>query len=80
VSCIILQIQEKRLHIGDLDRLTGAFAVWAASKEAAFMHGRFAWCSWDVEELATGDLRKRIDEDFYFLKGTISGLKDSQLA
>lgn len=63
-----------------LAQLPGAFAVWAASKESAFFHGRTAWASWDVEELATGELRKRIDEDFYFLRGTIAGLKGGQLA
>jgi hypothetical protein len=55
--------------------LTGAFAVWAASKEAAFLHGRFVWSSWDVEEMATGDIRKRIDEDYYYLRGSIVGLR-----
>jgi hypothetical protein len=58
------------------DELTGSFAVWAASKEAAFLHGRFVWCSWDVEEMATGEIRKRIDEDPYYLKASIVGLRD----
>ncbi|KAF2831613.1 NAD(P)-binding protein [Ophiobolus disseminans] len=61
-------------------QLTGDFAVWAASEEAAFFHGRYAWCSWDVNELATGELRKRLDVDFYFLRGTISGLNGQLLA
>jgi hypothetical protein len=30
--------------------------------------------------LATGELRKRLDEDFYFLSGTISGLRGGNLA
>ncbi|KAF1844424.1 NAD(P)-binding protein [Cucurbitaria berberidis CBS 394.84] len=64
----------------DSDELTGAFAVWAASKQAAFLHGRFVWCSWDVEELATGVIRKRIDEDFYFLKTSVVGLKSGLMA
>ncbi|KAF2231062.1 putative short-chain dehydrogenase [Viridothelium virens] len=55
--------------------LAAAFAVWAASKEAAFLHGRFAWASWDVEELATGETREQIDEDPYFLRSTIAPLK-----
>ncbi|KAH8812709.1 hypothetical protein F5884DRAFT_315445 [Xylogone sp. PMI_703] len=54
--------------------LCGAFAVWAATKEAEFLHGRFVWASWDVEELATGEIRKRIDEDPYFLRASIVGL------
>jgi hypothetical protein len=67
------------IHAG-LENLPGSFAVWAASKEAAFLHGRTVWASWDVEELATGDVRKRIDEDFYFLKGSIVGLDGTNLA
>lgn len=64
----------------DLDDLCGAFAVWAATDEAKFLHGRFGWASWDVEELATGGLRKRIDEDPYFLRTAISGLNSTNLA
>ncbi|KAH7087178.1 putative short-chain dehydrogenase [Paraphoma chrysanthemicola] len=66
-------------HFDD-KQLTGSFAVWAASKEAAFLHGRTVWASWDVDELATGKLRKRIDEDFYFLRGTVAGLNAGNLA
>jgi hypothetical protein len=55
--------------------MAAAFAVWAASKEAAFLHGRFVWASWDVEELASGNVRKQIDDDPYFLRSTIAPLK-----
>jgi hypothetical protein len=68
------------LMIETTDRMTGAFAVWAASKEAAFLHGHTVWSSWDVEELATGELRKRLDEDFYFLRQGIGGLNGIHLA
>jgi hypothetical protein len=57
-----------------LDELCGAFAVWATTKEAEFLHGRFVWAAWDVEELSTGDVRRRIDEDPYFLRASIVGL------
>ncbi|KAK1764254.1 putative short-chain dehydrogenase [Phialemonium atrogriseum] len=57
--------------------LPGAFAVWAASKEARFLHGRFVWASWDVNELATGEIRKRIDEDENYLRIGVVGLKGS---
>jgi NAD(P)-dependent dehydrogenase (short-subunit alcohol dehydrogenase family) len=63
-----------------VDDLCGAFAVWAATDAAKFLHGRFAWASWDVEELASGELRKRIDEDPYFLRTAISGLNSTNLA
>ncbi|KAK9236925.1 hypothetical protein V1525DRAFT_419945 [Lipomyces kononenkoae] len=60
--------------------LCSGFAVWAATKEAEFLHGRFVWASWDVEELSTGDVRKRIDEDPYFLKCSIVGINGGLLA
>ncbi|KAK4189157.1 oxidoreductase-like protein 1 [Podospora australis] len=34
----------------DID-LSGAFAVWAASPEAAFLDGRLVWASWDIDSL-----------------------------
>jgi len=34
-----------------LAELAGEFIVWAASKEARFLKGKFAWVNWDVEEL-----------------------------
>ena len=50
--------------------------MWAASKEAAFLHGRFVWCSWDVEELATGENRARLEKDFYYLRASVVGLRE----
>ncbi|XPS80633.1 hypothetical protein M3J07_012607 [Ascochyta lentis] len=60
----------------DSDELTGACVLWAATKEAAFLHGRFIWCSWDVNELATGAVRERLDKDFYYLRASIVGLQE----
>jgi hypothetical protein len=54
--------------------LPSHFAVWAASPEAKFLHGRFVWAAWDVEQLQSGELRKRIDEESTFLKIGINGL------
>lgn len=60
----------------DAENLPGQFAVWAASKEASFLHGRFVWAKWDVTELLEGSLRKRIDEDNSFLKVGIMGIEE----
>jgi hypothetical protein len=60
-----------------VDELCGAYAVWAASKEAEFLHGRMTWASWDVEEMATGAIRKRIDSDPEFLRASIVGANSS---
>ena len=58
--------------------LPGAYAVWAASKEARFLHGRYTFAYWDVDELAsTEENRKRIEEDVEFLRWGIHGLRGS---
>jgi hypothetical protein len=57
-----------------LVKLPGDFAVWAASNEAEFLHGRFVWANWDVDELQTGPLREKIENDPGFLKMTVKGL------
>lgn len=55
--------------------LPASFAVWAASVEADFLHGRFVWANWDVDELRSGDLQARIEEDANFLKIGVIGLE-----
>ena len=59
--------------------LPASFAVWASSKEAQFLHGRYAFASRDVEELAAGGLRKRFDEDIEFLRISVGGLRGTNL-
>ncbi|KAK1244615.1 hypothetical protein MKX07_003414 [Trichoderma sp. CBMAI-0711] len=54
--------------------LPSSVAVWAASDEAAFLHGRFIWSAWDVEELQMGPLRERIETDDKFLRIGVYGL------
>lgn len=54
--------------------LPGAFAVWCASGEAAFLHGRFVWSAWDVDELKSGPIRDRLDKDGQFLRIGVHGL------
>jgi NAD(P)-dependent dehydrogenase (short-subunit alcohol dehydrogenase family) len=58
------------------ENLPGNFATWAASPEAAFLHGRFVWANWDVEELKNGVVGERIQEDEHFLKVGIEGLTE----
>lgn len=55
--------------------LPAGFAVWASSKEAAFLHGRFVWSFWDVDELAKGDTRARINGDAGYLRIGMMGMK-----
>lgn len=63
-----------RLLITFSEDLPGSFAVWAASPEAAFLHGRFVWAAWDVEELKSGPLREKLEKDDTFLKVTVKGI------
>ncbi|KAE8381225.1 hypothetical protein BDV26DRAFT_301982 [Aspergillus bertholletiae] len=35
----------------DSVELSGNFAVWLASEEAAFLNGRYVWANWDGDEL-----------------------------
>ncbi|KAK7424147.1 hypothetical protein QQZ08_008753 [Neonectria magnoliae] len=55
-------------------KLPGDFAVWAASDEAQFLHGRFVWALWDVDELKAGPVRERIDKEDTFLKVGVHGI------
>ncbi|KAI0595426.1 putative short-chain dehydrogenase [Biscogniauxia sp. FL1348] len=54
--------------------LPGNFAVWAATQEARFLHGRFVWANWDVDELKAGSIREKIDNDPDFLRIGVNGL------
>ncbi|KAK2778613.1 short chain dehydrogenase [Colletotrichum kahawae] len=59
----------------DDEKLGGHFAVWAASDEARFLHGRFGWGSWDIDELRTGEIKGTIENNPEFLKVGIVGLQ-----
>ena len=59
----------------DNHNLPGGFAVWACSKEASFLHGRYVFASWDVSELAKGEIRARIDEDPEYLRIGMVGMR-----
>nr|WAU16871.1 BTG11 [Cercospora sp. JNU001] len=45
--------------------LPGDFAVWLAGSQSDFLHGRFVWANWDVEEMMT--LKERLLRDRSFL-------------
>ncbi|KAM0206627.1 hypothetical protein ACHAQD_005245 [Fusarium lateritium] len=54
-------------------KLPGDFAVWAASEEAEFLHGRFVWAKWDVDELKSGSLRKQIESNPSLFRVGVTG-------
>lgn len=57
-----------------VDNLPAHFAVWAATTEAATLHGRFVWATWDIKELLSGDLSKRMEIDPDFLTISFVGI------
>ncbi|KAK4063470.1 uncharacterized protein Triagg1_9347 [Trichoderma aggressivum f. europaeum] len=64
---------ERTLDWDDIS-LPSSVAIWAASDEAAFLHGRFIWSAWDVEELRSGPLRERIEQDEQYLRIGVHGV------
>ncbi|KIH89758.1 NADP(+)-dependent dehydrogenase [Sporothrix brasiliensis 5110] len=69
-------ITEDMLPFDSVD-LPGSFAVWAASKEAHFLHGRYVAANWDVDELRTGDFKKHLEENPDYLRLAIVGVRDT---
>ncbi|KAJ3886160.1 short-chain dehydrogenase/reductase [Lentinula edodes] len=57
--------------------LPADFAVWSASPEAAWLHGRFVWAHWDVDELKSDkEIKKRLEQETGFLKVAVQGLTE----
>lgn len=54
-----------------LVELPAAWCVWATTKAATFLHGRFLWTDWDVDELL--DVKDRFN-DPGFLKLGLQGV------
>lgn len=55
----------------DDESLPGNFYVWASTKKASFLHGRFVWAAWDVEELM--EMKSKIEVDTGFLRMGLQG-------
>lgn len=47
----VLGIAKTRSDFCLIASLPADFSVWLASPEATFLHGRFVWVNWDVDEL-----------------------------
>lgn len=69
-----LGIPEHGVFDFDSAELPGAFAVWAASPEAKWLHGRYVYAAWDVEELKK-DVAERLLVDRDFLTVSVKGLR-----
>ncbi|KAJ3755537.1 short-chain dehydrogenase/reductase [Lentinula raphanica] len=68
---------DKNLFKWDEMALPADYAVWAASPEAAWLHGRFVWAHWDVEELRSNKaITDRLATESGFLRVGIQGLTE----
>ncbi|KAJ6546875.1 hypothetical protein B0H19DRAFT_1211642 [Mycena capillaripes] len=52
--------------------LVANFMVWVATEKAAFLHGRFLWANWDVDELIA--MKPKFESDKGFLKVGLQGV------
>ena len=67
----------KDLPIWDDPSLSAHMAVWLASRDAAFLHGRFIWANWDADELM--QMKDKISADPGFLKIGVTGVGSFQV-
>ena len=61
-----------------LVNLPAHFIVWSASPQAEFLHGRFIWANWDINELKGEAFRKQLDENPNLLTVGVEGLSESK--
>jgi NAD(P)-dependent dehydrogenase (short-subunit alcohol dehydrogenase family) len=73
----LLAASRRMCHWRAVDSLPGHFAVWAATSEAKFLHGRFCWANWDIDELRSGQVTDEISKNSSFLRVGIEGLSES---
>ncbi|KAK4444227.1 hypothetical protein QBC34DRAFT_475286 [Podospora aff. communis PSN243] len=62
------------LYDWDDENLPGQFAVWLASPEARFAHGRMLAAHWDVDELKGEEVRKAMEGEWNYLKVGVIGV------
>ncbi|KAK3495397.1 uncharacterized protein B0T23DRAFT_441245 [Neurospora hispaniola] len=72
-----LGVEKSVLPFDDIS-LPADFVVWAATKEARFIHGRFVWANWDVEELKA-KYAERFKQDAELFRFGVCGLAGSKL-
>ncbi|KAK3334507.1 hypothetical protein B0H65DRAFT_75163 [Neurospora tetraspora] len=72
-----LGVEKNILPFDDIS-LPADFAVWAATKEARFIHGRFVWAHWDVDEMKAA-YAERFGKDAELFRFGVCGLAGSNL-
>jgi NAD(P)-dependent dehydrogenase (short-subunit alcohol dehydrogenase family) len=56
-----------------IENLPADFSVWLSTKAASFLHGRFVWANWDVDELVA--MKPKIQSEPGFLKMGLQGVE-----
>ncbi|KAK1782673.1 hypothetical protein QBC45DRAFT_439108 [Copromyces sp. CBS 386.78] len=72
-----LGVDKNLLPFDDIS-LPADFAVWATTKEARFIHGRFFWAHWDVDEMKAL-YAERFEKDKDLFRFGVCGLAGSNL-
>jgi hypothetical protein len=67
----------KTLPIWDHPSLSAHTCVWLCGKDAAFLHGRYVWTNWDMDEVLT--LKEKILADPGFLKIGVAGTNNATM-
>ncbi|KAK3399498.1 hypothetical protein B0T20DRAFT_452917 [Sordaria brevicollis] len=75
--CQGLGVDKSVLPFDDIS-LPADFATWATTKEARFLHGRFVWAAWDVDELRA-IYEERFKKDPEMFRFGVVGLAGSNL-
>ncbi|KAG7134742.1 hypothetical protein HYQ45_007339 [Verticillium longisporum] len=54
-----------RLRLCPFDdiKLPSDCGIWAATKEAEFLHGKFVWAGWDVDELRSEESQRQFERN-----------------
>ncbi|KAF3356937.1 Short chain dehydrogenase citE like protein [Verticillium longisporum] len=55
-------------------KLPADYSVWAATEEAAFLHGKLAWAAWDVDELRSEESKKAFESNPHHLTIRVVGV------
>ncbi|KAG7113665.1 Short chain dehydrogenase citE like protein [Verticillium longisporum] len=55
-------------------KLPADYSVWAATEEATFLHGKFAWAAWDVHELRSEESKKAFESNPHHLSIRLVGI------
>jgi len=72
---LIMNLEDMSTHANStLVKLPADFAVWVATDEAKFLHGRWVDVHWDIDELKGPEIRERLETDNNFMRIGLSGV------